>query len=227
MEIIKKPGSVPVRPNVPMQDGWAEKAGNVREPFSAVLFRIQARSNIWALKEEQARLAAARGVMKEYVGMYDDLRAGQDAANAYGAQRDLGNKRYDAEMANQKDDLEQGAHKRKLNEKRRVKEQTEADHDQEALEKFKDEKFEVGRARYRAKVQEHLAGAASAEAAIAESKGAAGETSAGGNESLEVAMLHDLLQRKQAAIDEAERLGKDTQALREQLSMYKRMLNLT
>ena len=40
-------------------------------------------------------------------------------------------------------------------------------------------------------------------------------------------MLHSLLQTTQREIEEGERLGRDTQALRERLGLYKKLLNLT
>lgn len=220
--------------DLPSQDGWARRAGDVRNPLSGFVFRFQARANARALEEDQKRVKSVRAVVKEYTGMFKDLLEGQDAATAYGARRDLGGEFYEDERAKQQEVFDEAAHRRQLAGKRRKKEMTEADtrcmeaqHEQEALARFKETKFQAGLARFEEKVKGYLVGAASAEAAIAETKAPAKPNEPDANESTEVAMLHSLLQTTQREIEEGERLGRDTQALRERLGVYKKLLNLT
>lgn len=216
----------------PSQDGWASRAGTVRNPVSGFFFGVGARANARAHDEEQKRMKSARGVIKEYAGMYRDLLEGEEAATAHAVRRDLGAAHYEHERATQTEAFDEAAHRRELAGKRRKKELTEADtrrieaeHEQEAVERFKEPKFAAGLARFEAKSKEHLVGAATADAAIAETKEAA-QPPENGNESAEVMQLYRLLQSAMAAIEEGERLGRDTQALRERAELYKKLLNL-
>jgi hypothetical protein len=221
-----------VQSNLPRQDGWAARAGRVRDPVSGFLFGIQARANAKALDEDQRRVKSVRAAVKEYTGMFKDLLEGQEAALAYNVRHDLAGELYEHERVKQQDAFDETAHRRRLSEKRRKKELTEfetrlieAQHEQEALERFKETKFQAGLARFEEKVKGYLVGAASADAAIAETKAPAKpETSA--NESEEVVKLYALLQSTMAAIEEGERLGRDTQALRQRAELYKKLLNL-
>jgi len=220
-------------PAFPSQDGWARRAGTVRNPVSGVIFGVRARANARALEEEQKRMKSARGVIKEYAGMYEDLLKGEEAATAYTVRRELGGAHYDHERATQTEAFDEAAHRRQLAGKRRKKELTEADtrhleaqHEQEATEKFKDAKFALGLARFEEKQKGHEVGSASANAAIAETKEPAQPSPDAGNESAEVMQLYRLLQGTMAAVEEGERLGRDTQALRERAALYKKLLNL-
>jgi len=220
------------RADFPSQDGWARRAGDVRNPISGLLFRVGARANARALEAERERMKAARSVIKEYAGMYSDMLEGQEAATAFSVRRDLAAEHYEHERTKQEDIFAESAHKRRLAEKRRAKEMVEADtrfmeaeHEQEATEKFKDAKFALGMARFEEKQKGHEVGAASADAAIAETK-APPKPESSGNESDEVVKLYALLRDTAAAIEEGERLGRDTQALRERAELYKKLLNL-
>ena len=227
-------GAVTTRTELPNQDGWAQRASDVRDPVSGLVFKFQARANARAMAEEQQRVKAARGVLKEYAGMFKDLVEGQEAATAYGVRRDLAGDFHEHERSKAGDAFEESAHRRRLARKRRDKETIEADtrtieaqHEQEALERFKEAKFQAGFARFEAKAKEHLVGAATAEAAIAETKAPEQPSDPSGNESAEVAMLYTLLQATLREIEERERLGRDTQPMRDRLDLYKKLLNLT
>jgi hypothetical protein len=220
-------------PDFPSQDGWARRAGTVRNPVSGFVFRFQARANARALDEERQRMKSAREMTKEYTGMLNDLAEGEEAATAYAVRRELAGDFYEHELLKQQEQFEEASHKRRLSGKRREKELTEADtrrieaaHEQEAVERFKEPKFAAGLARFEEKQKGYLVGSASAEAAIAETKTAARPES-GANESAEVLQLYALLQSTMAAIEEGERVGRDTQALRERRDMYKKLLNLS
>lgn len=221
------------RSGFPSQDDWTRRAGTVRNPVSGFVFGVRARANARALDEEQKRMKSARGVIKEYAGMYRDLVEGEEVATAHAVRRDLSAAHYEHERTKQMDVFEDAAHRRKLAGKRREKELTEADtrrieaeHEQEAVERFKEPKFAAGMARFEAKSKEHLVGAATADAAIAETKEPTQPPGDPGNESAEVMQLYRLLQSTMAAIEEGERLGRDTQALRERAALYKKLLNL-
>ena len=202
-------------------------------PVSAFVFGVQTRSNAKAMGHEEQRLKAARGVLKEYTAMYKDLLEGHDAATAYGVRRDVADEYVENERANQQEKFAESAHKRQLSTKRREKESIEGDtrtmaarHAQEAEERFKEPKFQAGMARFEAMLKERLVGAATADAAIAETKAPATPESSG-NENAEVLQLFALLQGAMAAIEEGERVGRDTQALRERVELYKKLLNLS
>jgi hypothetical protein len=234
-EIMARPsGGVPAPREVgfPSQEDWARRAAKVRNPVSGFFFGVGARSNAQALEDEHQRMKSARAVIKEYVGMYSDLREGEEAAAAYAVRRNLASEHLEHERATQREVFDEAAHRRQLAQKRRKKELTEsethlieAQHEQQALERFKETKFQAGLARFEEKVKGYLVGAASADAAIAETKAPA-KPESGANESEEVVKLYALLQSTMAAIEEGERLGRDTQALRERAELYKKLLNL-
>lgn len=224
--------SVAAETGIPSQEGWARRAGKVRGPVRGFVFRFQARANARALDEEQQRMKKARGMTKEYTGMLNDLAEGEEAATAYAVRRELAGEHYEDELAQQREAFDEAAHRRGIAGKRRQTELTEADtrrieaaHEREATEKFKDAKFALGFARFEEKQKGHRVGSASAEAAIAETK-TSSEPPNGANESEEVVQLYGLLQSTMAAIEEGERLGRDTQALRERVDLYKKLLRL-
>jgi hypothetical protein len=229
----ERPMPTPRKEGFPSQEDWAARAGKVKNPISGFLFRFGARSNARAMEEERERMKSARGLITEYAGMYADLLKGEEAATAYGLRRDLAGEFYDHGRANQQEVFDEAAHQRQLAEKRRHKEMTEADtrqieadHEQEAVVRFKEPKFAAGLARFEEKQKGYQVGAASADAAIAETKGPTASEQ-GANDNAEVVALYALLQEKMRAIEEAERVGQDTQVLRGQVELYKKLLNLT
>jgi hypothetical protein len=233
MDASRRAASAAAETGFPSQEGWAQRAGKVRNPLSGFAFRFQARANARAMEEEQKRMQKARGMTKEYTGMLKDLAEGEEAATAYAVRRELAGDFYEHELLKQQEQFEEASHKRRLSGKRRDRELTEADtrrieavHEREATEKFKDAKFALGLARFAEKQKGHEVGTASADAAIAETKAPAAPTS-GTNESAEVLQLYALLQSTMAAIEEGERVGRDTQALRERRDAYKKLLNLS
>jgi hypothetical protein len=216
----------------PSQDSWVKRAGAVRDPIRGFVFGIQARANARAMTADRDRMKAARAAAKEYVGLYEDLRAGEEAALAYAVRRDLADEFYTHACEAHRDAFAEAHHRRLIADKRRQKEAIEGDtrrieaqHEQEALIRFKEPKFAAGLARFEEKQKGYEVGSASADAAIAESKAPPPSTTSD-NENAEVAALHRQLQLVQAAIEEGERLGRDTQGLRKKRDLYKDLLNI-
>jgi hypothetical protein len=217
--------------HLPDQEGWAGKAARVRGPLSGFAFRFQAQANARALDAEKVRVASARAVIEEYGALFDEMRVAYESATKFHVRQELSAVFFENEVAEQLEAVEEARHRRRLGHKRREREliegdirRMEAEHAREATETFKDMKFELGRARFEEKRKGHQVGSASAEAAMAETKAAS--PSNGANENEEILQLFKLLQKALSAIEEGERLGLDTQALRERVDLYKKLLGL-
>ncbi|RXH12329.1 hypothetical protein EAS56_17630 [Bradyrhizobium guangzhouense] len=217
---------------VPTQERWIAGVSAVRGPVSGLLFRVQAEANERALRVEARRVDAAHGLIKKYGELFAAMGAAQEAATALHARHELSALSFEGALDEQREAVAEAKHKRALAAQRRERELVEAQtrvieagQEQEAVKLFKEEKFQVGLARFKAKVKEHLVGVASAEAAIAEV--ATPNTSAAAPDAdVEVASLTASVARLQADIDEGERLGRDTVRLRKRLEGYRSLLTL-
>jgi hypothetical protein len=124
---------------------------------------------------------------------------------------------------------EQELHEQDLGRLRREKESLEAQrevvsakHGLEAEHTLKPARFELGRRRLEGKIAE-------VEVGVAVARNAAGQDAnpaAANNESIEVGILHQLIQSKEQEILDAEADGKDSAVLREQVVKLKELLSL-